>query len=160
MTNDLRPALPSTSAAPVSLAGGDPRSHLAMARELASDLEGRRRTLTLGGSLLLIPGSAGVTLALSAYLGVTGIWLPVCALAGLAIGLTLTTVTMAGANLLGAPAVRRRYRRQARALGLGEHEIEQAWQEALAELDAKTRARLAQRPDAMVAPALEERSQP
>ena len=63
MTSVAARELPTTSAAPVSLAGADTRSHVAMARGLASELEGRRRTITLGGSLLLIPASAGATLA-------------------------------------------------------------------------------------------------
>lgn len=141
---------PSTSAAPVSFAGGDTRARLAMARELATDLEGRRRTITLGGSLLLIPASSGVALVASALVGVSGIWLPLCALAGLAVGPALTTAAMAAGNLIGGPAVRRRYWREARELGLSEAQIEDAWHAAERELDERARARLSERRDGMV----------
>lgn len=147
--------MPSTSAAPVSLSGGDTRSHFAMATELAMELEGRRRSLTLGGSLLLIPASAGAALVASAIVGVGGIWLPLCALAGLAIGPALTTAAMAASNVVGAPAVRRRYWQHARELGLSEAQIEDAWQAAQRELDDRARARLSARRDGMVAPAAE-----
>lgn len=152
------PRPPSTSAAPVSLAARDDRSHVAMARELAVDLEGRRRSLTLGGSLLVIPATGGVTLAVSAAIGVPSVWLPVCTLAGLAIGLSLSAVTMAVSNLVGGAAVQRRFWRQARALGLGDAQIDQVWRDAESELDQRSRARLIGGRGAMVTVALDERT--
>lgn len=148
--------LPATSAAPVSLEAGDGRTHFAMARELAVELEGRRRSLTLGGSLLMIPATAGATLAISAAVGVSGFWLPVCALAGLTIGLSISTVAMAVSNLIGGALVRHRYLRQARALGLSDERVEEAWREAERELDERSRARLLRRPDAIVPLALDD----
>lgn len=150
--------LPATSAAPPTLEAGDSRSHFAMARELAADLEGRRRSVTLGGSLLVIPATAGATLAISAAVGVTGFWLPICALAGLTIGLSLSTVTMAVSNLIGMAVVRRRFYWHARQLGLSDARIEEAWRDAEEELEARSRARLLRGRDAMVTLALEDTS--
>lgn len=145
-----RPHLPVTSAAPVSFVSGDTRAHFEMAKELAAELEGRRRTYTLGGSLLLIPGAAGIALAASALVGVSGLWLPLCALAGLAVGPALCTAVMAATNLLGGPAVRRRFAQHARELGLSDDDIERAWSEATTALDERARARLSGRREAML----------
>lgn len=148
--------LPATSAALPALAAGGGRSSLVAAREMAADLEGRRRSLTLGGSLLVIPATACATLGVSAAVGVSGFWLPVCALAGLTIGLSLSTVTMAISNVLGLAAVRRHFYRQARALGLSDAHVEEAWRAAEDELEARSRARLLGGRDAMVTLALED----
>lgn len=133
---------PVTPAAPASSALGDRPALVRVAAELALDLEGRRRAITLGGSLLWIPGAAAAVLALSAALGVRGVWLALCALAGLATGPALTTASIALLSLVGTPLVRVRFRRRARALGLSEVEIDVAWERATAELDAEVRGRL------------------
>ena len=137
-----RSTVPATSAAPVSQALGDREALVKLASDVAMDLEGWRRAITLSGSLLWIPAAGGAVLALSAVVGVRGVWLFLCTLAGLAAGPALTTASIALLSLVGLPAVRSRYRRRARGLGLTRDEVEEAWRRATLALDAEVRERL------------------
>lgn len=141
----LEPVGPTSSAAPMSLAPGDRSARLQLARELALDLEGKRRLVTLGGGFVWIPLCGLAALLLSAGLGVRGVWLVFCGLAGVAIGPALTTSSIALLSVVGVPLVRGRFRRAARQLGLSADEAEQAWQEASGQLDERARARLGSR---------------
>lgn len=138
----ILPEIPATSAAPASGTLRDRSALVKLAADLAVDMEGRRRAVTLGGSLLWIPGAGAFVLALSAALGVSGVWLAVCALAGLATGPALTTASIALFSLVGVPTVRLRFAQRARALGLSPDEVEEAWLRATSQLDAEVRERL------------------
>lgn len=113
-----------------------------MGAALARDVEGRRRAITFGGSFLWIPAAGAASLALSAAVGMKGIWLLFAALVGLAAGPALTTASIAGLSLVGLPLARRRFRLQAGRLGLTGKEAEAAWDAACAELDDEMRDRL------------------
>jgi hypothetical protein len=137
--------LPSTSAAPHSEGGVDPSAARLASTQLAVELESRRRTITLGFSLLLIPTSAALVLTGATVIGVPMVWLPVCVLAGLSFGPALTATSLAMLNLVGAPRVRRRFRANAQRLGLPAHEVDEVWRQALDTVDANVRARLSRR---------------
>jgi hypothetical protein len=112
------------------------------AESIALELEGRRRSATLGGGLLLIPAAAGAATAFSAALGIPVTWLPLCALLGSAIGPALTTACIAASSVFGVPALKQVHRRRCRALGLSSEEIEAGWRSAGIILDEKARRRL------------------
>lgn len=140
MGADVR--LPVTSAAPASQRGADPRAVRSVAEEIAVELESRRRTITLGGSLLFIPAAAGGVLAVSAALGVPMAFLPVCALIGLSIGPALTTASLALGNIVGLPRARRAFRKRALALGLPPSEVDETWRTATRVVEARARERI------------------
>jgi hypothetical protein len=133
---------PASPAAPGGVRPVAGRAGRALAEEIALEIEGRRRTWTLGGSLLLIPAASMAALAGAVGLEVEVVWLPLCALAGLSAGPALCTASLALANVLGAPQARRVFRQRARALGLGEEEMRVAWAQASAQLDDRARTRL------------------
>jgi hypothetical protein len=135
-------SLPATSAAAPSGGGGDPQALRTLASELALELESRRRALTLGGSLLLIPACGGVVLAGAGALGVPMVMLPVCLLIGLSIGPALTTASLALGNLIGAPGARAIFCRHVRALGIPAEDAGEIWREAVLVVDARARERL------------------
>lgn len=141
-TRAFRPATPAAPAARGGLLGTDSRAVRTAAEDLAIEMEGRRRSITLGGSLLLIPAAGGVALAVAALAGVPAIWLPLLTLTGLSAGPALTTLSLAGLNLVGGPLVKRRFNRRSQRLGLPADQIEQTWRDAMGIVDASARARL------------------
>lgn len=137
---------PATSAAPVANAAQPTPAGLEAGIALAEDLEGTRRALTLGGALFLIPATAAVVTVTAAGLGVSGVFLGVCALTGLAIGPGLCLASLAASNLIGRPLVRRTFQKRARAMGMLPADVEVAWRRAEILLNDQARRRLGARP--------------
>lgn len=136
---------PATSAAPVANASQPTPAGLAAGVALAEELEGTRRAFTLGGALFLIPATAAVVTVAAAGLGVSGVFLGICALTGLAIGPGLCLASLAASNLVGRPLVRRAFKKRAREMGLASGDVEIAWHRAEILLNDQARRRLGAR---------------
>lgn len=134
---------PASAAAPLRPLAAGPEAAQRRATELALALEAERRTFTLGGGLLFIPVAGALAVGVSWYVGVPALWLPLCAIAGLAVGPALSTLAIASASLVGRPLTRKVFLRRAMALGLCEEECAALWVSARATLDDDARERLA-----------------
>ncbi|MFZ9886169.1 MAG: hypothetical protein ACO3JL_01600 [Myxococcota bacterium] len=134
---------PATAAAPLRPLPVGPESAQRAAEQLALELEAERRALTLGGGLLCIPIAGAAAVGVSWFVGVPALWLPLCAIAGLAVGPALSTLAIAAASLVGRPLTRRIFLRRAMTLGLGEEQCAALWNTARTTLDDDARERLA-----------------
>jgi len=113
-----------------------------LALELAMHIEGRRRSLTLGGGLLCIPAAAAAATGISALMGVPLLYLPLCALLGSALGPALTAMTFAASSAFLRPLAKRKHRKKGRALGLSREDCDEGFARAVLMLEEKSRKRL------------------
>ena len=134
-------SIPATSASPnLNLFADGDRHSLAL--DLALQIEGGRRTYTLGGGLLCIPLAAGIATAISAAIGLPLFWLPLCALLGSALGPALMTALFAFSNVIVLPMVKKRHLLEGKSLGLSAEDCAKGFEEAVLMLEEKTRRRL------------------
>ncbi len=110
-----------------------------MAQEIARDIEGIRRQVTLSGGLLLIPATMVAIVAVAAAFGVSGAWLAICASVGLSVGPAVCLSAMFFSHVLGQPVAYRLYARRCARLGLAGPELKTAWRVALEHLDDEER---------------------
>lgn len=134
--------LPLTPACPATFARQSAAGAQETAIRLAEELEGARRRITLGGSLLLIPATMGVVVGAAGAVGLTGWLLVLCAFIGLAAGPGVCCGALALSTGVGGPLTRRVFRTRARALGLSDDEACAAWRAACRLLDNEDRERL------------------
>jgi hypothetical protein len=141
LVSDTLP-VPTSSAAPARFGSdGDP-SLASIATGVAEELEGTRRTITLGGSLLLIPTSVMVMVGAGGMIGAGPGLLALFAMVGLASGPAACFLALGLSNLVGTPLVKRAFLRRAQAMGISPQDAEAAWAQATQSLDAAARERL------------------
>jgi hypothetical protein len=133
--------VPTSSAAPARFSGGDP-SLASMASRVAEELEGSRRSITLGGSLLLIPASVMVMVGAGGLIGAGPAMLALFAMVGLASGPAACGLALVLSNLFGAPLVRQVFLRRALSMGISRDDALRAWRQANDRLDVEARERL------------------
>lgn len=134
--------VPASSAAPARFSGREGAELASLAAAVAEQLEGTRRSVTLGGSLMLIPASVMLMVGAGGLVGAGPAILALFAMVGLASGPAACFAALAVSNVVGSPPVRRAFLRRAAAMGLSREEADRAWRDANLRLDAAARERL------------------
>lgn len=136
----LEPAyLPSTSATTVALGGERLRE---MARDMAKEMEGRRRHVTRTVAVGLGVSVALATVFACASVGGVGVYLLAVALIGATLGMSVSVATLALSTAAVEVFVRLHWNRLAKSHGLDANMAAVALEEARASLYEEEKARL------------------
>jgi hypothetical protein len=131
--------LPSTSMTTVAL-GGE-RLHQ-MAKEMAKDMEGRRRDITRGGAVVVGVGVAVATIGACAVVGGVGVYLVAVAFIAVVLGISVSVAALALSTAAVEAFVRLHWSRLARSHGLDDDVAARALEEARDALYEEERARI------------------